>query len=97
MMWIKLFNFSIRHVPERKYNAVNSFSWKSENLSLNKKADAVNDFINLQLNNIQVCSVFIKESEKFTVLENNYSEKLINIAVFLISLQWSLNLTTREF
>ena len=97
MMWIKLFDFSIKYVSERKYNAANDFLWKSENSLLNEEADAVDDFINLQLNSIQICSVFIKKSEKSAVLKNDYSEKLIRITVFFISLQWLLNLTTREF
>ena len=63
----------------------------------NEEADAVDDFINLQLNSIQICLVFIKKSEKFTILKNDYSEKLIRIAVFLISLQQLLNLTTKKF
>ena len=97
MMWIKLFDFSIKHISEKKHNAADDFSQKSENSLLNKEADVINDFIDLQLNSIQVCSVFMKESGKFAVLENDYSEKSIRITVFFISLQWLLNLTTREF
>ena len=97
MVWIRLFNFSIKHVSERKHSAVNDFSQKFKNLSLNEEADAVDDFINLQLNSIQVCLIFIKKSEESAVLEDDYSEKLIKIAVFFISLQQSLNLIIREF
>ena len=57
----------------------------------------MNDFIDLQLNSIQVCSVSVKESLESAVLENDYSEELIRIAVFLTSLQQPSNLTTREF
>ena len=96
-MWIKLFDFSIKHVSERKHSATDDFSWKSENLLLNEEADAVNDFINLQLNSIQICSVSVKKSLKSAVLKNDYSEKLIRITVFFISLQWLLNLTIKEF
>ena len=56
----------------------------------------MNDFINLQLNNIQVCSISV-ESVKSAVLKNDYSEKSIRIAIFLISLQQLLNLTTKKF
>ena len=87
MMWIKLFNFSIKHVSEKKHNVVNDFSLRFENSLLNEKADVINDFINLQLNNIQIYSIFVKKSEKSAVLKNDYSEKSIRIAVFLISLQ----------
>ena len=73
------------------------FSQKSENSSLNEETDTVNDFINSQLNSIQVCSVFVKESEEFIVLENNYFEKSIKIAVFLIKKQQSSNLTIKKF
>ena len=97
MVWIKLFNFSIRYVSGKKHNAVNDFSQKLENPSLNEKADTVDDFINLQLNSIQICPVSVKKSEEFAVLENDYSEKLIKITVFLINLQWLLNLTTKKF
>ena len=87
MMWIRLFNFSIKYVSERKHSAVNDFSQKSENLLSNEEADTVNDFIDLQLNSIQIYSIFIKELEESAVLKNNYSEKSIRITVFLISLQ----------
>ena len=97
MVWIKLFNFSIKHVSERKHSAANDFLQKSENLLLNEKTDAVNDFINLQLNNIQICSISIKKSEEFIVLKNDYFKKLIRITVFFISLQQSLNLTIKKF
>ena len=97
MAWIRLFDFSIKHVSGRKYNAADDLSWRSENLSLNEEADAVNDFIDSQLNSIQVCPVSVKKSEEFTVLKNDYSEESIRIAVFLISLQQLLNLTTKEF
>ena len=97
MTWIKLFNFSIKHVSGRKHSAADDLSWKSENSSSNEEVDVVNDFIDLQLNSIQICPVFMKKSEKFTVLKNGYSEKSIRIAIFLISLQQPLNLTTRKF
>ena len=96
-MWIKFFNFSIKHVSGKKYNAVDDFSQKSENSLSNEEADTVDDFIDLQLNSIQVCSVSVKKSEESAVLKNNYSEKLIKIAVFFTSLQWLLNLTTKKF
>ena len=96
-MWIKLFDFSIKYVSERKYNAADDFLWKSENSLLNEETDIIDDFINLQLNSIQICSVFMKESEKFTILENDYSEKLIRIAVFFINLQQLLNLIIKKF
>ena len=64
---------------------------------LNEETDVIDDFINLQLNSIQVCSVFIKKSEESAVLKNNYFKKLIKIAVFLISLQQLLNLTIKKF
>ena len=52
MMWIKLFNFSIKYVSEKKHNVVNDFSQKFKNSSLNEEADVIDDFINLQLNSI---------------------------------------------
>ena len=97
MVWIKLFDFSIKYVPERKYNAANNLLQKPENPPLNKKANTVDDFIDLQLNNIQIYPVSVKKPEKSAVLENDYFEKLIRIAVFFICLQWLLNLTTKEF
>ena len=97
MVWIKLFNFNIKHVSEKKYNTVNDFSQKSENSSLNEETDIINDFINSQLNSIQIYSVFIKKSRESIILKNDYSEKSIKIAVFFISLQWLSNLTIKEF
>ena len=61
MMWIKLFNFSIKYVLKRKHSAADNFLQKSENSLLNKEVDTVNDFIDLQLNSIheeikKICS-----------------------------------------
>ena len=87
MMCIKFFDFNIKHISERKYNAADDFLQKSKNSSLNKETDIIDDFIDLQLNNIQICLIFMKKLEEFAVLKNNYSEESIRIAVFFISLQ----------
>ena len=97
MAWIKLFNFSIKHVSERKHSAADNFSQRFKNSPSNEKADAVDDFIDSQLNSIQICSVFMKESLESAILKDSYSEESIRIAVFFISLQWLLNLITKEF
>ena len=68
-MWIKLFDFSIKHISERKYNVANNLSQRSKNSLLNEKVNTVDDFINLQLNNIQIYSVFVKKSEASAVLK----------------------------
>ena len=47
MIWIKLFNFSIKHVSGRKHNAADDLSQKFENPSSNEKADIIDDFIDL--------------------------------------------------
>ena len=52
MAWIKLFDFSIKHVSERKHNVADGFLQRPENSLSNEKADAVDDFIDLQLNSI---------------------------------------------
>ena len=52
MMWIKLFDFSIKHVSGKKHNTANDFSQKSENSLLNEETDAVDNFIDSQLNSI---------------------------------------------
>ena len=87
MAWIKLFNFSIKHVSGRKHNAADDLSQRSGNLLSNEEADTVDDFIDSQLNSIQVCLIFMKRPEESAVLEDDYSEKSIRIAVFLTSLQ----------
>ena len=97
MVWIKLFDFSIKYVPGKKHSAADDLSQKSENLLSNEKTNTVNDFIDLQLNSIQICSVSVEKSLKSAVLKNDYSEELIRIAVFFISLQQLLNLTTKKF
>ena len=97
MIWIKLFNFSIKHVLKRKHNAADDLSQKSENSLLNEETDTVDDFINLQLNSIQIYLVSVKKSKESSVLKNDYSKKSIRIAVFFICLQQSLNLTIKKF
>ena len=87
MVWIKLFDFSIKYVSGKKHSVADSLSQRFKNLLLNEKMNAVDDFINLQLNSIQICLVSVKKSEMSAVLENDYFEKLIRIAVFFISLQ----------
>ena len=64
---------------------------------LDKKIDAVNDFINLQLNSIQICLISVKKSEKFTVLKNDYFKKLIRIAVFFYQFAVTAEFNKKKF
>ena len=63
---------------------------------LNEETDIIDNFIDLQLNSIQIYLVSIKRLEKFAVLKSNYFKKSIRIAVFFISLQQLFKFNNKE-
>ena len=78
LTWIRLFNFDVRHVLDKKYIATDEFFWKSYELSndIDKIHEKnIDDFVNDQFNCVQVCSMRVNENDDEQFLKNKYFEK----------------------
>ena len=78
LTWIRLFNFNVRHVFDKKHTAADELSRRPREPSndideVHEKN--INDFINDQLNYVRICSVRINENDDEQFLKNEYSEK----------------------
>ena len=100
LAWIRLFNFEVRHVSEKKHDALNELSWRSRELFDEQDETHeknINDFINAQLNVLRLCSVIVTLKEKKLVLKDSYSNHLRIIAKYLITLFRFFDMITKEF
>ena len=79
LIWIKLFDFDVKHVFDKKYTIANNFSRRFQNF-LNDideiHEENIDDFINEQLNCVRVCFVNVNEIKKKLSLKTSYFEKL---------------------
>ena len=100
LTWIKLFNFDIKHIFDKKYTIANDFSRRFWNL-LNNIDEIheknIDDFIDKQLNCVRVCFVNVNETEKKLSLKKSYFEKSQRIARYLIILIWFNKMNRKIF
>ena len=100
LAWIRLFDFEVRHVSEKKHDALNELSRRSREF-FNDQDEAheknINDFIDAQLNVLRLCSIIVTLKEKKLVLENSYSNHSRVIAKYLITLSRFFDMITKEF
>ncbi len=57
LVWIRLFDFEVRHVPDTKHTAADNLSHhpRTKSNDINKKhAENINDFITIQLDILRV-------------------------------------------
>jgi hypothetical protein len=100
LVWIRFFDFEIRHVFDIKHTAADDLSRKSfSSNDLKKVAEEKNidDWIDAQLNCVRVFSVSIVEEESFFILIFEYSEKSQKIVVYLFTLRKSSEMTLKKF
>jgi hypothetical protein len=100
LVWIRLFDFEIRHVFDIKYTAADDLFKKSlSSNDLKKVAEKkdIDDWIDAQLNCVRVFSVSIVEEEFFFILISEYSEKSQKIVVYLFTLRKSFEMTLKKF
>ncbi len=100
LAWIRLFDFDVHYVFNRKHNALNEllrrFRESSDDEDETHEKD-IDDFINAQLNFIHLCSVSIIVEEDMSILKDSYSEYFKKIACYLIFLSRSFEMSTKEF
>ncbi len=100
LVWIRLFDFEIRHVSDIKHIAADDLSRKSlSSNDLKKVAEEkdIDDWVDAQLNCVRVFSVSIAEKESSFILISEYSEKSRKIVVYLFTLRKSSEMTLKEF
>ena len=78
LTWIRLFDFDVRHVFDKKHTATDELFRRSCELlndidEVHKKN--INDFIDDQFNCMQICSIRINENDNEQSLKNEYFEK----------------------
>ena len=78
LTWIRLFNFDIRYILDKRHIAADEFSRKPCELS--NDIDEVyekniDNFIDDQFNCVRICSMRINENDDEQFLKNEYSEK----------------------
>lgn len=91
-----MFNFEIWHIPNRKYYVIDGFSRKTLAIANWVEAKAktdINNFILIILNNFQVLLIFLEKST--LILANIYSNNLLKIVIYLITLYQPSKMTTK--
>ena len=95
-----MFNFNIRYVFDKKHIAADELSRKFCKFSndINKIHEKnLDDFINDQLNCVQIYSMRVNENNNEQFLKNEYSEKFQRITHYLITLTRSNYLNRKKF
>ena len=100
LIWIRLFNFNVRHVLDKRHTATDEFSRKSRELlndidEVHKKN--IDNFIDDQFNCIRVCSMRVNENDNEQLLKNEYSKKFQKIIHYLITLARPNHLNWKKF
>jgi hypothetical protein len=100
LVWIRLFNFEVRHVLDIKHTDADDLFKKSSSFNdLKKVAEVKNidDWVNTQLDCVRVFFVSIAEKESSFILIFEYSEKSQKIVVYLFTLRKSSEMTLKKF
>jgi hypothetical protein len=96
--WIRLFNFDVKHVSEKKHIAANKLSRQSATkikIKIESQELDINDFIDAKLNFLRVCSISINDDE--LILNISYNDKSQKIVIYLTFLRRSIEMTVEEF
>ncbi len=99
-VWIRLFDFEIRHVLDIKHIAEDDLFRKSSSFNdLKKVAEEknINDWMNIQLDCVRVFFVFAAKNEFFSILISEYFEKSQKIVVYLFTLRKFSEMSLKEF
>ena len=97
LTWIRLFDFDVRHVSNKKHEAVDEFSRRFRTVS--NDIDEINevdidDFIDVEMNCVRIASVRITTANEKVFL-SKYSNKSKRIAVILIILNKFANINIK--
>ena len=95
-----MFNFNVQHVLDKKYTAADKlfrrFRESSNDIDEIHEKN-IDDFIDDQLNCVQVCLMQINKNDNEQFLKNEYSEKSQKIVHYLITLARSSHLNRKKF
>ena len=78
LTWIRLFNFNVRHIFDKRHITTNELFRRFYEFSnnINKVHEKnIDDFIDDQLNCVRVCLIQINGNDDEQFLKNEYSEK----------------------
>ena len=95
LTWIRLFDFDVRHIFDKRHIAADELSWKSYKFSndIDKVYEKnIDDFIDNQFNCSRIHSMRVNENNDEQFLKNEYSEKFPKIVHYLITLTRSNHL-----
>jgi hypothetical protein len=97
--YIRLFDFTVWHVPGTKHTAADRLSRRPctglDNINKANEVD-INNFINAKLNAFSIALVTVRETEA-DLLTDRYSEGSWQIARFLTTLQKLAGMNRAEF
>jgi hypothetical protein len=99
-IWIRFFDFEIRHVLDIKHIAANDLFKKSSSFNDFKEVvekKNIDDWMNIQLSCVRVFSISIVEKESFFILISEYFEKSQKIVVYLFTLRKFFEMSLKEF
>jgi hypothetical protein len=100
LVWIRFFDFEIRHVFDIKHIAADDLFRKSLSSNDLKKAAEkknIDDWVDAQLSCVRVFFVSIVEEESSSILIFEYFEKSQKIVVYLFTLRKSFEMSLKEF
>ena len=100
LAWIRLFDFDVRHVLDKRHTAADELSRRPRGPS--NDIDEVyekniDDFIDDQLNCVRVCSMRVNENDDEQPLKNEYSEKSQKVTHYLTTLARPNHLNRKKF
>ncbi len=100
LVWIRFFDFEIRHVLDIKHIAANDLFRKFSSFNDLKKVveeKNIDDWMNTQLDCVRVFLVSAAENELSSILILEYFEKSQKIVVYLFTLRKFFEMSLKEF
>ena len=96
--WIRLFDFNVRHVKNKKHIAADElsrrFAIEEKRQTINKKMN-IDEWIELKLKSLRMFFVIL--SAKKRILKNKYFDKLKKIVRYFMTLQKSSEMNIKKF
>jgi hypothetical protein len=99
-VWIRLFDFEIRHVSSIKHTIADDLFKKSSfanNLKKIVEEKDIDDWVDAQLSCVRVFFILIAKEESFFILILEYFEKSQKIVVYLFMLRKFSEISLKEF
>ena len=101
LAWIRLFDFTVKHVPGDKHTAADGLSRRpatEEEIEEQGNEQDIDEFIQAQLNSLSVKVYSLEDKENGNrILDECYSEESEKIARYLCSFERPLEMPTQEF